>query len=76
VGRGGDLAGIFHLGRRGVGDLHVEVGGREAQATLAGRQQHVAEDRDGVSPLDDALHVSQGLEQRAAFDRQLHLIVQ
>jgi hypothetical protein len=27
-------------------------------------KQHVGEDRDGVAPLDDALHVSQGLQQR------------
>ena len=29
VGRRGDLAGALHLGRGCVGDLHVEVGGRE-----------------------------------------------
>ena len=32
VGRRGDLAGALHLGRGSIGDLHVEIGGREGDA--------------------------------------------
>ena len=51
-------------------EIHVGRGERELGAL--GAQQHVRQDRDGVAPLDDALHMSQSAEQRGAFDGQFH----
>jgi hypothetical protein len=76
VGRGGDLAGLVDLGQALVDDLHVQVGGRERQGVAVGRQQDVRQDRDGVAALDDALHVTQRLQQRRPLDGKLHFSVQ
>jgi hypothetical protein len=76
VGRGGDLALALDPGRRLVGDLHVEIGGRERHGLSVGREQHVGQDGDGVAPLDHALHMPERLQQRRPLDRQLHSSVQ
>jgi hypothetical protein len=72
----GDLAGHVDLGQALVDDLHVQVGGRERQGVAIGRQQDVRQDRDGVAALDDALHVTQRLQQRRPLDGKLHISVQ
>jgi len=75
VGRRGDLTRALDVRWRSVSNLHVEIGGRKAQPIIAGRQQYIAEDRNGVASLHHALNVGQGLEQRSTFDRQLHVFV-
>ncbi len=74
VGRGGDLALDIHLGLGLVDHLHVEVGGGERQLVVAGAEQNVGQDRNGIAALDDALHVPEGLEERGSFDGQLHVV--
>jgi hypothetical protein len=62
------------LGRDGdvLDDLDVEIGGADRQPLGLGLDQHVAEDRDGVLALDDALGVAHRAEECAALDRDLH----
>ncbi len=74
VGGGGDLARALHLGGGLVDDLHVQVRGREGQRPPVGGQQHIGQDRDGVAPFDDALHMAEGLQERRALDGQPHLV--
>ena len=53
-------------------DLEIEIGGLQAQRRLLGPDQHVGEDRNGVAPLDHAMHVAQRLQQLCALDGDLH----
>ena len=43
-----------------------------AQLAVVGLDQHVGEDRDGVAPLDHALHMAERLQEGGAFDGELH----
>ena len=47
------------VGRDGLGRLEVEIGALQRQFAALGLDQHIGEDRNGVAPLDDAMHVSQ-----------------
>jgi hypothetical protein len=67
--RGARLA---DLARNGLDDREVHVGRGERDLFLAGVEQHVREDRDGVAPFDDALDMREPLEQGGTFDRELH----
>ena len=44
-------------------DLDVEVGRRQPELAVTRLEQHVGEDRNGVAPLDDALHMGERLEE-------------
>jgi len=75
VGRRGDLAGLIHLGQGLVDDLHVEVRRRETEAVAICREQDIGQDRNRIAALHGALHMSQRLQQRRAFNGQLHCVV-
>ena len=72
VGRHGGGAGLADLGRHRLGDLEVEVGRLQRQLAAVGAQQHVGQDRDGVAPLDDAVHVAEGVEEVRSLDGRAH----
>src|SRR5690606_35907797 len=56
------------------GDLYFDVGGDERDSLAFLAQQHIGQNRQGVTPFDDASHDRQWLQQRVArgFD-QLHV---
>ena len=56
-------AGATSAGDR-LDHLEVEIGRLQARACrLLGADQHVGEDRNGVAPLDHAMHVAQRLQE-------------
>ncbi len=68
--RGSAFAG--DLSRNHLDDLEVHVGGGEREPSLLGPDHDVGENGDGVAALDHALNMSQGSEQRGAFDCEFH----
>ena len=72
MGRHGGGAVHGDIRRRGFGRLQVEVGRFQRQPPLARFDQHVRQDRDGIAPLDDAMHMPQGFEHRRSLQRDLH----
>ena len=71
-GDGGGAGALDH-GIGAVQHLDVEVGGAEADLVALGLDQQVGEDRNGVAALDDGLRLADRLEQRRAFDADLHV---
>ena len=65
-GRGGAV--LTDIGRDTFVDRKVHVGRRQAEQTTLGIEQHVGQDRNGIAPLDDALHMRQRLQQGCPFD--------
>src|SRR3546814_20359424 len=53
-----------------LGQVHVCRSQRQCLAVRL--DQHVGQDRNGIAPLHDALYVREGLEERRAFNGQLH----
>jgi hypothetical protein len=49
------------LGGDAVGHFQVEVGRLQAELALVGLDQDVGQDRDGIAPLNHAMHMAQGL---------------
>ena len=70
-GRGGG-AGLRHRRRDALDDGQVHVGGGEAEAAVAGLEQDVGEDRNGVAAFHHTLHMGERFEQGAAFDGEFH----
>ena len=70
--RHGGRAALGDVGGDGFGRLEVEVGALQRQSAVRGLDQHVGQDRDRVAPLDDAMDVSQSLEQDRTLDGDLH----
>ena len=61
------------LGGDAFVDLQVEVGRHQPQRAVFTRlDQHVAEDGDGIAPLDHRLDMAQALQEGRPFDRRLH----
>jgi hypothetical protein len=60
------------LRRQRFRHLEIKVGGLQRQPRIFGADQHVAEDRNGVAPLDHAMDVAQRLQELRAFDGNLH----
>jgi hypothetical protein len=63
---------LADLGRDRIDDGQIHVGRGQRQPPRAGVDQNVGENRDGIAALDGTLYMGQGLEQRSAFDGQLH----
>jgi hypothetical protein len=63
---------LADFGRHRVDDGQIHVGRSQRQPPFSGLDQDVGENRDGIAPLDGRLHVGQCLEQRSAFNGQLH----
>ena len=63
VGRNGGRAVLGDIGGNGLGSLEVEVGALQRQSAIPCLKQHIGEDRDGVSPLDDAMDVPKRFKQ-------------
>ena len=62
LGIGGD-AEIFGIAVRAVGvDLNFQVGGQDIGLAVHALQQNIAQNRQGVAPLDNAGNGLQGLE--------------
>ena len=70
--RNGRGTGGRGFSRQRLGDFEIEVGGFQRQPRVLGPDQHVAEDRNGVAPLDHAVHVAQRFQELRAFDGNLH----
>ena len=70
--RNGGRAGLLDLGGGRLGHFEVEVGRLHFQARAVARQQHVGQDRDGVAPLDHAMHVVERLQEIGAFEDDTH----
>ena len=70
--RNGRRAVLGDIGWNLLGGLEVEIGAFERQSAVLGLDQHIGEDRDGVAPLDDAMHVPQSFEQDRTLDGDLH----
>ena len=71
---GGNRGGARRSDHRGdaLGHLDVEVGGAQVERAVGRLEQHVGEDRVGVAPLDDAMHMAQRFEQMVALERDFH----
>ena len=72
MGRNGGRAVLGDVGWNLLGRLEVEIRALERQFAVLGLDQHISEDRNGVAPLDDAMHVSQSFEQDRTLDGDLH----
>ncbi|MCY1250256.1 hypothetical protein D9M72_638750 [compost metagenome] len=70
--RDGGGAGLFDLGRCGLGDLEVEVGRLHFEAGTVGAQQNVREDRDRVSPFHHTVNVVQRLQKIGPLESNAH----
>ena len=70
-GRGGRAV-AQHVGGDGFDDLDVEIGRGQLQPALGRLDQDIRQNRDRVAPLDHALHMSQRLQESAAFNIDLH----
>ena len=73
VRRHGGRAARRDLGRDGLVHLEIEVGRLQRQLAAFGAQQHIGEDRDGIAPLDHAMHMTERFQQLRALDGDLHL---
>ena len=62
----------LHHRRHRLGHFDVEIGGAQVDLAVRGLEQHVGEDRVGVAPLNDAMHMPQRLQQRVALQCDLH----
>ena len=65
-------AGPLDLGRRRLGHFEVEVGRLHLEACAVRGQQHVGQDRNGVSPLHHAMHMVERLQKIGAFEDNTH----
>ena len=72
VRRHGGGPGRADLGRDRLDDLEVEIGGLERELRLVRADQHVGENRDGIAPLHDPVHMAQGSQQLGALDGDFH----
>jgi hypothetical protein len=58
-------------------DFEIHIGGAQrqcpARSGTIGPQQHIRENGDRVASFDDALHVSQSLQESNPFDREFHV---
>ena len=70
-----------HRGRAARGDLggnrlgyfQIEIGRFEGELGAFGLDQHVCQDRNCIAALDHAVDVAERLQQRCAFDGDLHV---
>ena len=53
---------LGHLGGDRLDDLDIEIGGGELDAVALRLHQDIGQDRNGVAPLDHALHMVERLE--------------
>ena len=60
------------VGCNQFGRLKVEIGALQREFPVACLDQHIGEDRDGVAPLDDAMHVPKRFKQDRTLDGDLH----
>ncbi|GLI91443.1 hypothetical protein LMG27198_04350 [Methylocystis echinoides] len=65
-------AGLSDVGGRLLGDFEVEIGGFQRQDAVAGVDEHIGEDRNGRSALDDPVDMAERPKQRRSLDRNLH----
>ena len=70
-GHGGRTGGSG-LGRQRFRHFEVEIGRAQREPRILGTHQHIAQDRDGVAPLDHPVDVAQRLQELRAFDGYLH----
>ena len=64
-----------HLRRDGLRNLEIEVGRLEGELRFVRLDQHIRQNWDGVAALDHAVDMAERLQQRCAFDGDLHLSV-
>src|SRR5262249_11880231 len=63
------------LGGDRLGDLDVEVGRFEGELRFLRLDQHVGENWNGIAPLDHAMDMAERLQERCAFDGDLHFSI-
>ena len=68
----GGRAGLGDVGGDLLGRLEVEIGALQRDLAVGGLDQHVGENGDRIAPFDDAMHVSQSLEQDRTLNGDLH----
>ena len=68
----GRRAGLDDVGADPLCRLEVEIGALQRHLAVGRLDQHVGEDGNGVALLDDAMHVSQSLEQDRTLDGDFH----
>jgi len=76
IERGGQTTAPADRRGHALDDGEIHVGRRQSKRTVGGLDQHVGEDRDGVAPFDDALHMRQGLQEGAALDGKFHGVLE
>src|SRR5262249_33645841 len=72
VRRHGGGTRLLHLGVQRLDDLDVEIGGLQLEPVLAGADQHVRQNRNGITALHHAVNVGEGPYELAPLDRDLH----
>ena len=60
------------LGRDRIGHFKIEVGRLQAQRGAIGAQEHVGQNRNGVAPLDRAMHMAERSQQFGTLNGDLH----
>ena len=68
----GRRTGLLDHRRRGIGNFHIQIRRLQGEIRAFGRQQHIAENRDGIAALNDAMDVVQGFEKIGPFDCNFH----
>jgi hypothetical protein len=72
VGGDGRRAVLGDIGGDPLGRLEVEIRALQRQFAVTCFDQHIGEDRNGVAPLDDAMHVPKRFKQDRTLDGDLH----
>ena len=72
VRRHGGRSGRRGLGGDGVGDFKIEIGRLQAERRALGAQQHIGENRNGVAPLDRAMHMPERAQQLGTLNSDFH----
>jgi len=60
------------FGRHRLDHFEVEVGGFEGKARAFGPDQHIGQDRNGIPPLDHAVHMRQRFQELGALHGDFH----
>ena len=63
---------LTDIGGEAFRDFKIKIGGPELEVSIGGLQQDIGQDRDGVAPFDDAVHMAQRLEKRRSFESDFH----
>ena len=61
-----------HFGGYGFDYFNIEIGCGKAQICARGLNENIGQDRNGVAPLHDTLHMIERPEKRSSFNRHTH----